>query len=102
VVPGISGAGYQPPLAQVGLSADVSNLVFERTAPSLQATRDTVSGRWVFTANGTPHRTYRLEGGSQLSRWETLATTTADAAGRVRIDYLPPTAASGFFRLSEL
>ncbi|MCC6232352.1 MAG: carboxypeptidase regulatory-like domain-containing protein, partial [Verrucomicrobiales bacterium] len=42
VVPGISGAGYQPPLAQVGLSADVSNLVFERTAPSLQATRDTV------------------------------------------------------------
>ncbi len=101
VVPGADGAGFKPPLMQVGLSAEVGNVFFERVAPTLHATRDAGTGRLVFTADAVPRRSYDLQGGAELHRWETLGVATADAAGRVRVEYPAGTEARGFFRLSE-
>jgi hypothetical protein len=94
------GVGFVPRLAQIPLVANATNVVFRAAEIRLAYERDALTGLGTLSAAGIPSRSYRFEGGMDLSGWQSLGVVQADSQGRVRFEHNAGSAPRWFYRVA--
>ena len=94
------GLGYTPRLIQLSLTAEVTDLEFRATALVLNYLPEPgMPGVGRLVADGIPGRTYRVQSSADLDVWSLVASTVADAQGRIDVRHDSGGAARIFYRL---